>query len=358
MQDNVAKASNRRYVIVAAIVLFIALGGVFYFYPSVKSGSKSVKAKEAKVYELSLAHNMPPGSAIGIAAQKFVDTVRDKTNGSVKINIATIQQLGDDYAMISMALDGQLDILLSPTTKLSMVHPALQYADIPFLFPHIEDAYAMLDGRVGRLLLEGLGKAGLIGVAFWGNGFKQFIATRPVLSPKDFDGMKVRVKNNNIAAEQFTAFGAQPVPTDVYKSYEALKSRAIDAQENSVADLYALKLYEVASHLTMSNHGYRAYVFCFSKNVLERLPDDIVQVLITTAMELTSFERELVARQEEDYIKAMKEAGVNVIYLNEQQTDAFKNATSHIINKYRTIVGEDVIAMTQEYIRQKYTTGE
>ncbi|MES0335481.1 MAG: TRAP transporter substrate-binding protein [Candidatus Magnetobacterium sp. LHC-1] len=356
MQDKVVKTTNRRYVFVAAIVLCITVGVLFYLYPSGKSGAKTVKAKDAKVYELNLAHNMPPGSAIGIAAQKFADTVRDKTNGGVNINISPPQQLHDDYAMISMVLDGQLDILISPTTKVSVILPAMQYADIPFLFARPEDAYAMLDGRPGTLLMEDLSKKGLIGAAFWGNGFKQFITTRPVHSPKDFVGMKVRVKNNNITTDMFTAFGAKPVPIDVNKVYEALKNRVIDAQESSVADVYALKLYEVASNLTISNHAYRGYVFCFSKKVLEILPDDIVQILITTAKELTPFERELVARQEEEYITLMKDKGVNIIYLNEQQSNEFKKATSHIVNDYRTIAGEDVIAMTQEYLRQKYNS--
>ncbi|MBV6341611.1 DctP family TRAP transporter solute-binding subunit [Candidatus Magnetobacterium casense] len=350
MKDNVVKAINRRYVIVGVIVLCVAVGVLFYLY-----ASKSVVGdRAAKVYELSLGHNMPPGTAMYIAAQRFADTVRDKTNGRVKINISPAQQLGDDYRMIEMAVNGQLDILISPAAKLSVIMPAMQYTDIPFLFPRIEDAYAMLDGQPGALLLERLKQEGLVGAAFWGNGFKQFTANRPVYSPQDLDGMNVRIIKNEVVSDQFIALGAKPVPIDLYKAYDALKNREIDAQENSIAAIYGFKFYEVQSNLIISNHAYMAYVFCFSQKTLSSLPDDIVQTLMITARELRAFERELIAKQEQDYIKAIKEAGVNVIYLNDRQLRQFQNATKHIIDKYRTIAGQDIIDLTLAYLKQKY----
>ncbi|MBF0336814.1 MAG: DctP family TRAP transporter solute-binding subunit [Nitrospirae bacterium] len=350
MKDNVAKAINIRYVIGGVIVLCVAVGVLFYIY----APKSAPDGKDAKVYELSLGHNMPPGSAMYVAAQKFAYTVRDKTGGRVKINISPAQQLGDDYKMIEMAVNGQLDILISPAAKLSVIMPGMQYADIPFLFPHIEDAYAMLDGQPGALLLERLKQEGLIGVAFWGNGFKQFTANRPVYSPKDFAGMNVRIINNDLVSDQFITLGAKPVPIDLYKAYDALKNRETDAQENTIAAIYGFKFYEVQSNLIISNHAYMAYVFCFSKKTLGYLPDDIVQTLMETAKELKSFERELATKTEGDYIKAIKEAGVNVIYLSEPQIKGFQEATRHIIDKYRTIVGQDVIDLTLEYLRKKY----
>ncbi|MBF0316700.1 MAG: DctP family TRAP transporter solute-binding subunit [Nitrospirae bacterium] len=354
IKDNAGKAIKSHPALVAAVVACVALAALFYLYTSGKSDSKAGKVKEAKVYELSLGHNMPPGSAMYIAAQRFADTVRDKTRGRVKINISPAQQLGDDYKMIEMAVTGKLDILITPAAKLSVILPSMQYTDIPFLFPRIEDAYAMLDGKPGRLLLERLKQEGLIGVAFWGNGFKQFTANRPVLSPRDFDGINARVIKNEIVADQFIALGAKPIAIDLYKAYDALKNREVDVQENTIAAIHGLKFYEVQSNLTISNHAYMAYVFCFGKKTLNTLPDDIVQTLMTTARELTSFERELVTKTEKEYINAIKEAGVNVIYLKEQQIKDFHEATKHIIDKYTTIAGEDVIDLTLEYLKQKY----
>ncbi|MBF0606001.1 MAG: DctP family TRAP transporter solute-binding subunit [Magnetococcales bacterium] len=345
----------KRYLLfaAAAVVAVVVVAVLMYLHPIGKSDHEK---KGEKVYELSLGHNMPPGSTMYIAAQRFADTVRDRTRGRVHINIFPAQQLGDDYKMIEMALEGKLDILISPAPKLSMVLPAMQYTDIPFLFPRVEDAYAMLDGKPGALLLERLRNEGLVGVAFWGNGFKQFIARRPIHSPSDFNGLNIRIINNEIISDQFTAFGAKPVPVELYKSYNALKSGETDGQENTVAAIYGLKLYEVISNLTISNHAYLAYVFCFNNNKLNSLPADIAQTLTSTAKELTSFQRELIKKEEENYINAIKNAGVNVIYLNEQQLGEFQKATAHITDKYRAVIGEDVIDLTTEYLQGKYHT--
>ncbi|KJU81959.1 extracellular ligand-binding receptor [Candidatus Magnetobacterium bavaricum] len=357
-KEDTLTAMKRHPVLVAGIVAVVATAVLLYLYPFGKPDSKAGKVKEAKVYELSLGHNMSTDSAMHISVQRFADTVRDRTKGRVKINIFPAQKLGDDYAMIEMAMDGHLDILLSPTAKLSMVLPAMQYADIPFLFPQLEDVYAMLDGKPGALLLERLSKEGLVGAAFWGNGFKQFTTRKPVHSPKDFNGMNIRIINNDLISYQFTAFGARPVPIDFYKAYDALKNGEVDGQESTIAAIHALKFYEVLPNVTISNHGYLAYVFCFSKKTLEGLPDDIVQVLMATTKEVTSFERELVAKKEEEYIKVIKEAGVNVIYLNEQQRRDFQKITDHIIHKYSNVVGDDVIDLTHEYLKQKYNHKE
>ncbi|MBF0538644.1 MAG: DctP family TRAP transporter solute-binding subunit [Nitrospirae bacterium] len=344
------RAINRRLIFAVAAVV-IGMAALFYLHPF---GTHDSRGKEDKTYELSLGHNMPTDSTMHIAAQRFADTVRDKTKGRVKINISPAQQLGNDEQMIEMAIDGQLDILISPTAKLSMILPALQYADIPFLFPRVEDAYAMLDGRPGNLLLERLRQQGLIGAAFWGNGFKQFTADRPIHSPKDFNGMNIRIMKSNLIMDQFIAFGANPIPIDFHQTYKALNDGVVDGQENPIAAIYALKFHEVQSHLIISNHAYLAYVFCFSKKTLDSLPGDIAQTLMKTARELTSFERELITKKEVGYIKAIKDSGVDVAWLNEKQLKDFQMSTRHIIDKYRTIIGEDVIDLTMEYLRQKY----
>ncbi|MBV6342971.1 DctP family TRAP transporter solute-binding subunit [Candidatus Magnetobacterium casense] len=345
------KDINRRLIFVVTAVIGMALAMLLYLYLFATSNSVG---KEAKVYELTFGHNMPPDSAMHTAAQRFSDTVSERTKGRVKIKIFPVQQLANDHQMIEMAIDGQLDILLSPTAKLSMILPSLQYADIPFLFPHTEDAYAMLDGKPGALLLERLREHGLVGAAFWGNGFKQFTADRPIRSPKDFNGMNIRIMKSNLIMDQFLAFGANPIPIDFHQTYKALKDGVVDGHENPIAAIYALKFYEVQSHLIISNHAYLAYVFCFSKKTLDSLPEDIVRIVMTTAKEFTTFERELIAKKEAEHIKVIREAGVDVSYLSEQQSKEFQRTTRHIVDKYAAIVGEDVIGLTREYLSHKY----
>ncbi len=327
---------------------------LLYFF-TVKTGTKTREsASEKKFYKLTFGHNMPKDSAMDKAARKFADVVSQKTNGSVTIVIYPNQELANDHKMIEMAVEGDLDILLSPTAKMSAVLPALQYSDIPFLFPHRDDAYDMLDGAPGKLLLGQLNQYGLIGAAFWGNGFKQFTANKEVHSPKDFKGMNVRTMKSPMIIDQFREFGANPIPIDFHETHKALKDRVVDGHENPVAAIYGMKFHEVQSHIIVSNHAYLAYVFCFSRKTLEGLPPDIQQTLISTAKELTGYERELIDGQEPEILRKIAETGVKITYLSDEEIKRFQLAAKGILYKYAPVVGGEIIDATMEYLGKKY----
>ncbi|MCG6553695.1 MAG: DctP family TRAP transporter solute-binding subunit [Candidatus Magnetominusculus sp. LBB02] len=309
---------------------------------------------EKKVYQLGFGHNMPQGSAMDIAAKRFAEVVQQKTNGSVVITVHPNQTLANDYKMIEMAIDGELDILLSPTAKMSAVAPAMQYSDIPFLFPHKDDVYAMLDGATGKMLLEQLGQFGLVGAAFWGNGFKQFTANKEIHSPKDFKGMSVRVMSSPLIMDQFRAFNANPIAIDFHETYKALKDGGVKAQENPISVIYDMKFHEVQSNITISSHAYLAYVLCFSKRNFDKLPPDIQQALMTTAKELTGYERELIENQESDMLKKIEASGVKVAYLTDDETEKFRLAVNGILYKYTPVIGNEIIEATLDYLKQKY----
>ncbi|MBF0456911.1 MAG: DctP family TRAP transporter solute-binding subunit [Nitrospirae bacterium] len=345
--------SRNKIIAVAFITLLIAVGTLYIF--SVKTNPKHHDAAvEKKIYKLTFGHNMPEGSAMDIAARRFAATVSQKTSGGVTITIYPNQELANDYKMIEMAIEGDLDILLSPTAKMSAVVPALQYSDIPFLFPHKADAYEMLDGRPGKLLLAKLDQYGLTGVAFWGNGFKQFTANKEIHSPKDFRGMNVRVMKSQLIMDQFREFGANPIAIDFHETYKALKDGVVKGHENPIAAIYGMRLYEVQSNITISNHAYLAYVFCFSRKNIGKLPPDIQQTLTTTANELTGFERELIDGQEADILKKIAETGVKITYLTGDEIKQFQAASKGILYKYAPIVGADIIDPTLEYLKKRH----
>ncbi|MBF0568937.1 MAG: DctP family TRAP transporter solute-binding subunit [Nitrospirae bacterium] len=347
---------SRNKIIAATIVVLIAVGALYFFsgFFSGKSGSKPQNTAAQKIYKLTFGHSMPPNSAIDLSARKFAEVVSQKTNGGVTITIYPNQELANDHKMIEMAVEGDLDILLTPTAKMGAVLPALQYSDIPFLFPHKDDAYEMLAGEPGRLLLQQLNGFGLIGAAFWGSGFKQFTAHKEIHSPKDFKGMNVRIMKSPLIMDQFREFGANPIPIDFHETYKALKDGVVEAEENPIVVIYDMKFHEVQSHITISNHAYLSYVFSFSKKNFEKLPPDIQQILMATSKELAGYERELIDAQEADVLKKLAETGIKITYLTDDEIKQFQLATTGILYKYAPVIGGDVIASTLEYLRRKY----
>lgn len=270
---------------------------------------------------LRFGHNTPTQSALHQAALRFAQEVKGKSQGRVEIEVFPAQELGNDLQMVEMARNGELDIVLTPTAKMSVAVPSLQYADLPFFFPSREDVYAMLDGEPGQMLLDDLRTIGLVGATFWENGFKHFTGNEPFLSPDDFKGKKIRVMKSRIIIDQFNSFGAEAVAIDFHTTRKALADKVVDGQENPLVAIVSMGFHEVQSHLTLSEHAYLGYVFSFSEKRLAKLPQEIQFMLMETAKEVTPWEREETQKQEKKLIETIKSAGVIVQHLSPAQRE-------------------------------------
>lgn len=329
------KMVKNRMAFVSAPICISALFLIFIAGCSKKESETPAYQTTAKanVYRLRFGHDMPTNSAQHHAAVKFADIVNYKSDGKVEIEVFPTQQLGTDHEMIESAIKGELDIILSPTSKLTGIIPALQILDLPFLFPTREDCYAILDGEPGELLLGQFEGKGLIGVAFWESGFKHFTANKEIRSVDDFIGQKIRVMKSPVIKDQFQAFGANPIPIDFHQTYRALKDKVIDGQENPLGSIVNMKFHEVQSHLILSKHAYLAQVLCLSKKAIDKLPEEIMQMLITTGKDLTLFQRQVAIAREEIFLKSIEESSTQIIKLSESERAAFQNKTKHLLKK-------------------------
>lgn len=316
--------------------------------------NEEAEKQEISVRVLRFGHNIPEQSAMHQAAMRFADLIDSKSQGQLKIEVYPAQQLGNDHQMVEMARTGELDIILTPTAKMSVPVPALQYADLPFLFPARDDAYKMLDGQPGQILLNKLRQIDLIGVTFWENGFKQFTANRPVKQPEDFTGLKIRTMKSRIIMEQFKAFGAIPIPIDFYSTRQALLDGVVDGQENPLIAIVSMGFHEVQSDLTLSNHAYLPYILSISKKVYDTLPAEMQTLLLETARDVTPWERLETQRREKRLLQIIQQAGVQIHTLTNSERQRFAEQTKQIVDQFEPLIGADVIAITEEYLLKKY----
>jgi len=343
--------------ILVFFTLFIVLVFSLYFGFKLLNGDSSQNIKttnKEKSITLKMAHNLPTNSAMHEASLLFAKRVKEKTNNIVKIDIFPAQKLGNDHQMVEMARVGEIDILLTPTAKMSVPVPSMQYADLPFLFPTREDAYELLDGEPGRMILDDLDSIELYGVTFWENGFKHFTGNEPLLSPEDFKGKKIRVMKSRIIMEQFKALGAEPVPIDFHSTREALKDKVVDGQENPLVAIVNMGFHEVQSDLTLSGHGYLPYVLSISKKTLKKLPIKTGDILIQTAKEITPYQREQTQKREKEFLDTIVKSGVKIHTLTQEQKERFADATKNIIKVYEDVIGSDIISKTEEILDKKY----
>jgi len=333
---------------------------VYYFgMPIFKNTvpQKQNMSSQPETIHLKFAHDMPESTPQHLAAVRFADIVEYKTKGRVQIDLFPNQQMGTDQQMIEFARSGKLAIALPPTSKLTTLLPALQVLDLPFLFSDREKTYEILDGLPGKALLKKLVPYGLIGMTFWESGFKQFTANKAIQKPQDFHGLRVRVMKSKTIINQFNAFGAIPVLIDFHKTYQALSDRFVDGQENPLATIVNMKFHEVQSHITISNHAYLAYALIFSKAIFDRLPIDIQQILIDTAKEITSFERNIVIENEKKMISILEKSGIHIHRLSDQEKKLFKQASQVVVDSFDIEEGKQVLHDIQDYLDQNQPPG-
>lgn len=297
---------------------------------------------------LRLGLNLAAGSALHAAALRFADQVAKRSGGQLQVTVHPDQQLGTDDQMLEMARNGALDLVLTPTAKLSAALPAMQYADLPFYFSGRDELYAMLDGEPGAMLLAKLNAIDLVGLAFWENGFKQFTANSPIHAPHDFAGLRIRTMKSRLIMEQFETLGARPISIDFHATYQALADGAVDGQENPLVAIAGMGFYQVQKHLTMSNHAYLGYAFSASKQVFATLPPEMRVIIQGSARELTFWEREETARREAQFLETIRAAGVTIHTLTPEERRQFSTRLAPLADKFGFEVGYDLLAKTEE----------
>jgi tripartite ATP-independent transporter DctP family solute receptor len=237
---------------------------------------------------------------------------------------------------------------------MSVALPAMQYADLPFYFHERQDVYDMIDGEVGRMLLEKLTPIGLVGVTVWDNGFKHFTGNAPLLSPEDFIGKKIRVMKSRILMEQFKLLGASPVAIDFHETRNALRDNVVDGQENPLVAIYTMDIHTAQTNLTLSEHAFLGYVVSISAKTYERLPADCRRVLIETALEVTSWERENTKEKEGEFLEKIAASGIKIDTLDPHQKERFRVLMENIPRKFESLIGSDIISKSQELLYKKY----
>lgn len=313
-------------------------------------GTKSPQGGGKDTILIKLGHDLPEDTPQHVAAVKFKEEVEKKTNGRVKVQIFSSNQLGSDRETTEMLQVGSVQAALIPTAKLSLFAPALQIPDLPFLFPSREVCYKFLDSEVGDELLAGLKEKGLVGVAFWESGFKQFTANKEIRTPDGFKGLKIRTMESPIIIEQYKALGANPVPINFSETYNALQQKVVDGQENPLVSIVNMRFYEVQTNVMISNHGYLGYAFLYSKRWFDTLPADIQSVLVAEAKAVADFQRKETVRREEAFIKRIQAHGTKVTVLTSDEIARFAEATRPVHKVFESQIGKDLMAKTYKKI--------
>jgi tripartite ATP-independent transporter DctP family solute receptor len=282
---------------------------------------------------LKLATVTPDHHAYTRGAQEFARLVEEGTGGDVIIKVYGGGQLGKGERELLEGLQlGTIDLAVTATGPVSNFNEDMEVVDLPFLFTSYEHVDKVLDGPIGRSLLDGLDKADIKGLAFFENGFRNFTnSKRSLTKPEDFTGLKFRTMENPVHLASVRQLGAQAVPMSWGEVYTSLQTGVIDGQENPVAIVFAFKLSEVQKYLSLTGHFYSPAPLSMSLKKFNALKPEYQQVVLAAALQAAAYERKLIRDNEAKQLAALKEQGMVV---SEVEKTAFVGAMAPVYEQF------------------------
>jgi len=294
---------------------------------------------------IKFSHVVATDTPKGQAADKFKQLAEARTGGKVRVEVFPNSQLFKDGEEMEALQLGSVQMLAPSMSKFGPLGlPEFELFDLPYIFPDRASLRKVLDGDIGRGLLKRLESKGIVGLAFWDNGFKVMSANRPLHAVADFKGLKMRIKSSKVLDAQMRALGALPQVMAFSEVYQALQTGVVDGTENSPPNLYTQKMYEVQKYVALSNHGYDGYAVIANKKFWDGLPADIRTALEGAIREATEFENQLSLKENEDAIAKVKASGKTTVYaLTAEEQAAWQKALLPVHREMESRIGKPLI---------------
>ncbi|MEI8325214.1 MAG: TRAP transporter substrate-binding protein [Betaproteobacteria bacterium] len=290
------------------------------------------------------AVTLPEKSHQGQGVARFVELVEKKSQGRIKIKPFYNGALGNDVQVTSSLQGGTIEFVVPQTSTLTGMIKEFEILDFPFLFASEQEAEKVLDGATGQKLLDKLPAKGLIGLAYWENGFFNATNSRhPITKYEDFQGLKFRAVQAKISQETVKALGANPVPLAVPELYTALETRTVDGQGTPSAVIAALKLNEVQKYLSLTRHSYGAFVPLVSKKFWDGLSPADQAILRESALEARGFQRDVARAQAKEAESSMAAKGLLVNDVTSDERRRMRDKVRPVWDMFAKDVGQELV---------------
>ncbi|RST85700.1 DctP family TRAP transporter solute-binding subunit [Aquibium carbonis] len=253
-------------------------------------------------------------SHYGVGAQKFLEVLEDLSGGAFTGEISPSGQLGGERDMIEGLQIGSVDIVITSSGPMGNFVPEVYALDLPFLFRDYDHARKVLDGDIGKELLAKIDENQLVGLAWSENGFRHVTnSERPIRTPDDLKGLKLRTMENRVHMEAFSGMGAAPTPMAFPELFAALQQGVIDGQENPITVITATKFWEVQKYVSLTGHVYSPALVLASPSVMDGLSDEERGWFYEAAAASVQATRDEVNRLEETGVELLRQNGMEVI---------------------------------------------
>jgi len=306
----------KKFIIVSIVCVLFLVSALVVF------------AAGENVITMKIAGDQPAAAPGEKGYSFFADRIKEETDGQIIITVYPNAVLGDNQELIEQVQAGVLEMSTASCGWLSSFVPIMDIFSLPYLFRDKEHYWKVLDGEVGREIADYVEEAGMK-LLFWVDaGARSFYNNeRPINTPDDLKGLKIRVMGSDIMIKTMKAFGASPTTTAFAEVYSALQTGIIDGAENNSPSIHMMKHNEVAKYYSLDEHMMIPDSLLISLNVWNRLTDEQKDIFIKVSKEAQEFVKEEWARQEEEALEVIRETTkVNLI----PDKSAFIKAVEHL----------------------------
>ena len=295
----------------------------------------------------SIPENMPTGGAL----QFMADYLNANSNGTIEATAFFDTALGDATSMVQGLQQGTVDIGVSGTSYFTGLVPEITVFELPFLFSSVDEARVAIEGPAKDAIFEKLSGVGLVGLSIWENGFRELTNNvRPVTTPDDMQGIKMRVLPNEIQVATWEAMGALPATIDAGELYTALQQGTVDAQDNPLHEIVARRFYEVQPYITMTDAVYTPFLMAMSHMSWDKLSESQQALVVEAAALAKEKELELTDEAQASALQEVLDYGCEVV--EDPDKEAFREKALPTWSLFTDEYGTELLDMVQASIEE------
>ena len=322
--------NGKKWIFIILLIVVLGLSGC---------GTRVIDGQQVNKKEkiiIKFSHVVEENTPKGLAAIRFANLIRERSNGSIEVQVFPNSQLFKDGEEFEALSRGDVQMIAPTTSKVSQLFPQWQIWDLPYLFTNLESVHQIMDGPLGKTLFAQLNQKNMKGLVMWDNGFKHISNNvHPIIKPIDLEGLRFRIMSQGILEEQFHAFGADALFLPFNDVYQSLEEGRVDGQENTISNIYSKKFDTVQNYLTLSQHGFMGYAVIVNEEFWHQLPAHARELLEQTLEEVTLWERVKAKELNEEQLRELQIRNKIKIYtLNSKERSIWKEDFSLVYSKF------------------------
>jgi len=302
---------------------------------------------------IKMSNGVNEDHPVGAGVKKMQEILTARSGGKMKMNSFWGGAAGGDLQATQALRAGTQEMVVTSSSPLVGIVKELGVFDLPFLFGNEKEVDAVLDGPAGAYFNKKLEEAGLINLAYWENGFRNLTnSKRPVNKVEDFDGVKVRVMQNNIFLDTFKTLGTNAVPMSFGELFTAMETKTIDGQENPFVTINTSKFYEVQKYLSVTRHAYTPFLVLYSKKLWDSLSKDEQAALREAALEGQKVQRATIRANDVKALAELKTKGMIVNEITPAEQRRMFEKVKPVYDRNAATIGGEAITVVVDALKK------